>query len=135
MTINDSLLNEFEEIEILLFHIEHIVSSDASETLTSWYDDACNSNHFNSNLNLPENEFQDNNNTTLPFKNVIITDIGGQVPPNELCAAALQHVKSGSGYIQIPHDSKPVNEFFNPELFLMIYPALFPYGIGGFEDC
>ena len=27
-----------------------------------------------------------------------------------------------------------MNEFFNPAMFLMLYPTLFPYGIGGFED-
>ncbi|KAG2738044.1 hypothetical protein P692DRAFT_20851727 [Suillus brevipes Sb2] len=37
------------------------------------------------------------------------------------------------GYVQIPHGSDPVNEFCNPDLFPMIYPTLFPYGLGGFE--
>jgi hypothetical protein len=41
----------------------------------------------------------------------------------------------GGGYIQIPHKPKPVNRFFNPELFLLIYLTLFPYGIKGLEDC
>lgn len=27
-----------------------------------------------------------------------------------------------------------MNEFFNPVMFPMLYPTLFPYGIGGFED-
>lgn len=86
-------------------------------------------------LDLSENEIKNNNNdTTLPFESVVITDVSGQASPNEMRAAALQHVKCGGGYIQISHNSKPVNEFFNVELFLMIYPTLFPYGIGGFED-
>ncbi|KIM73535.1 hypothetical protein PILCRDRAFT_81058, partial [Piloderma croceum F 1598] len=33
----------------------------------------------------------------------------------------------------IPHNPEPVNEFCNPSLFPMIYPCLFPYGIGGLE--
>lgn len=33
--INDSLLNEFKDIEILPFHVEHIASSNPSESLTS----------------------------------------------------------------------------------------------------
>ena len=49
-------------------------------------------------------------------------------------AAALRHAKQGGSFIKIPHDSQPVNEFFNPSMFLMLYPTLFPYGIGGFED-
>ena len=58
----------------------------------------------------------------------------GHAPSNELRAAAFRHIKKGGGYIQIPHDATPVNEFFNPNLFPMIYPTLFPYGLGGFED-
>ena len=27
-----------------------------------------------------------------------------------------------------------MNEFFNPSMFRMLYPTLFPCGIGGFED-
>ena len=146
VTINHALLNEFEEEEILPFHIEHIPSSDASDTLTSGYD---NGNiqvygdldlHSNLNSFLPtesqhENEFENNEKSTpLPFENVVITDIDGHAPPNELRAAALRHIKRGGGYIQIPHEAKPVNEFFNPELFPLIYPTLFPYGIGGLED-
>ncbi|EPQ49886.1 hypothetical protein GLOTRDRAFT_51437, partial [Gloeophyllum trabeum ATCC 11539] len=71
----------------------------------------------------------------FPFQNVIVTDVNGNAPSNELRAAALRHVKKkGGSYIEIPHDPQPVNEFFNPSLFPMMYPTLFPYGIGGFED-
>ena len=66
----------------------------------------------------------------------MITDVDGHAPLNELHVAAIHHVKkNGGGYIEIPHDPKPVNEFFNPDMFPMTYPTLFPYGIGGFEDC
>jgi hypothetical protein len=75
-----------------------------------------------------------NKSTDIPFQNVVITDVDGHTPSNELCAAALRHVKRGGGYVKIPHDPTPVNEFFNPTLFPLIYPTLFLYGIGGFED-
>jgi hypothetical protein len=66
---------------------------------------------------------------------VVITDVDGNAPSNEFRAGAVRHIKKkGGGYVEIPHDPTPVNEFFNPELFPMIYPTLFPYGIGGFED-
>ncbi|KAF8996887.1 hypothetical protein BDQ17DRAFT_1249152 [Cyathus striatus] len=56
-------------------------------------------------------------------------------PAHELRAAALRHVKQkGGSFIQLPHDPKPVNEFNNPLLLPMIYPTLFPFGIGGPED-
>jgi hypothetical protein len=35
ISINHTLLDEFEEVEILPFHIEQVLSSDASEILTS----------------------------------------------------------------------------------------------------
>jgi hypothetical protein len=71
----------------------------------------------------------------IPFQNVVITDVEGHAPSNELRAAAVRHIKKkGGAYFQIPHDSQPANKFFNPLLFPSIYPTLFPYGIGGFED-
>jgi hypothetical protein len=73
---------------------------------------------------------------TIPFQNVVIADIDCHALSNELRAAALRHVKKkGGGYIQIPHDRDPANEFKQDSLlFPMIYPTLFPYGIGGPED-
>ncbi|CAF3299230.1 unnamed protein product, partial [Rotaria sp. Silwood2] len=34
----------------------------------------------------------------------------------------------------IPHSSKPVNEYFNPKLLAGLYPTLFCYGCGAYED-
>ena len=34
----------------------------------------------------------------------------------------------------IPRGSAPSNEYNNPTLLLGLYPTLFPYGAGGFED-
>jgi len=64
----------------------------------------------------------------------VITDIDAHAPSHQLKAAALQHVKHGGSFIEVPHDPIPVNEFFNPSMFPMLYPTLFPYGTGGFED-
>src|ERR1700678_1083309 len=125
--INTDLLNSLDENHILPYHIEHIVPSDKIETLTSRYDE-------NAEFNADVTHALDMNTNDIPFQNVVITDIDGHAPPHELRAAALRHIKKGGGYIQIPHDPTPVNEFCNPSLFPMIYPSLFPYGIGGFED-
>ena len=126
--INNDLLDSLDENHILPYHIEHIVPSNTVETLVSRYDEDVN---FDMELVPPEISA---NNNEIPFQNVVITDIDGHVPPHELRAAALRHVKQGGGYIQILHDPTPVNEFCNPSLFPMIYPTLFPYGVGGFED-
>ena len=42
--------------------------------------------------------------------------------------------RKGGGFLQVPHDEKPANEFYSPDLLPLTYPTLFPYGIGGFED-
>jgi len=122
--INNDLLDSLDENHILPYYIEHIVPSNTVETLVSRYDEDVN---FDMELVPPEISA---NNNEIPFQNVVITDIDGHVPPHELRAAALRHVKQGGGYIQIPHDPTPVNEFCNPSLFPMIYPTLFPYGKG-----
>ncbi|KAJ7608299.1 hypothetical protein DFH06DRAFT_903001, partial [Mycena polygramma] len=73
--------------------------------------------------------------TPTQFQSVVVTDVDGSAPSNELRAAALKHMgKAGNNYIEIPHDAKAVNEFNNPHLFPMMYPTLFPYGLGGLED-
>jgi len=38
------------------------------------------------------------------------------------------------GYLKLPHDPTPENEFVNPKFFPKIYPTLFPFGLRGFED-
>jgi hypothetical protein len=61
---------------------------------------------------------------------VVITDVNGNATSNQLRAAAMRHIKQkGQGYIEIPHDPKPANQFFNLDLFPMIYPTLYPYGL------
>jgi len=123
--INHGMLNQLDDRHILPFHIEHVLPSAASDVLTSRYDA---SGSIESQVEFPENA------DTL-FQNVVITDVDAHAPSNELRAAAIRHVKKkGGGYLEIPHDPVPVNEFCNPHLFPMIYPTLFPYGLGGFED-
>lgn len=70
----------------------------------------------------------------IEFSNLVITDVDGNTSPKDLKAAALRHYKRGGSFLAIPHEPVPVNEFFNPSLLPMMYPTLFPYGIGGAED-
>ena len=132
VTINNSVLDSFSAGEqILPVHIQHVLPNDVQDSLTSWYD-------LNKRL---QQELSTNNPSHseqcshIPFENVLITDIDAHAPANELHAAAVQHIKKkGGAYIQVPHDAKPVNEFCNTDLFPMIYPTLFPYGLGGFKN-
>ncbi len=122
--INHGLLDSLPDDYMLPVHVEHVLPNTARDSLTSRYDAP----------QLPEI----NENATdkdSPFQNVVITDVEDSAPANELCAAAVRHVKQkGGSYLEINHYPAPVNKFFNPELFPMIYPTLFPYAIGGFED-
>ncbi|KAG1779164.1 hypothetical protein EV702DRAFT_966815 [Suillus placidus] len=131
-TISHSILDSMEEETLMPFHVDHILPNDVRESLTSRYDaddvvqledsvDSASQSHSVESLSN--------------FESVVVTDVDGHASANELRAAALRHIKNKGGeYVQIPHDPEPVNEFFQPESFLMIYPTLFPYGLGGFDD-
>ncbi|TFY51291.1 hypothetical protein EVG20_g11068, partial [Dentipellis fragilis] len=108
-------------------HVEYIRSSVATESLTSRYDASSVQNS-----NAPDDAAHSDD---IAFENVVITDVDARAPSSELRAAAMRHVKDkGRSFIQVGHEPQPVNEFCNPDLFPMIYPSLFPYGIAGFED-
>ncbi|KAJ6557440.1 hypothetical protein B0H19DRAFT_872942, partial [Mycena capillaripes] len=75
------------------------------------------------------------NSNPIPFESVVVMDVEGHASSNELRQAAIKHMNMpGNNYLGIPHEKHPVNEFDNPALFPMIYPTLYPYGIGGCED-
>jgi len=128
VSINHSLLDSFEDESLIPVHIQHVLPDNNADSLTARYDGL-----------LPlqsEEQTPVTSNDAMAFQSVVITDVDGHASSNALRAAAVHHIKQkGGGYLQIPHDPDPVNEFFNPDLFPMIYPTLFPYGIGGFENC
>lgn len=136
---DDAVLNELEDNPVLPFHVEHVANSCVTDISTSAYD----LNLSNDAMSNPDtgagacsNNFplQDHN-EEVPFPGVVITEIENAASSSQMAAAAICHLrKKGGSFLQIPHDPKPVNEFFNPTLFPMIYPTLYPYGIGGFKD-
>ena len=46
-------------------------------------------------------------------------------------ALALQHLISDQNFLFVGHESKPESMFKNPQLFPMMMPWLFPFGLGG----
>ncbi|KAI0350377.1 hypothetical protein OH77DRAFT_1573329 [Trametes cingulata] len=108
-------------------HIEHVMPTASDDALTSRYD---------ANVAYDDEDLTTQTNTEeRSEQKVVITDVDGRSPANELRAAAVRHIKErGGGYVEVPHGPVPLNEFCNPELFPMLYPCLFPYGIGGCED-
>lgn len=104
--INNTLVDSLPSSSNLPVHIEHVLPNEATDCLTSRYDSTI----------PPETECD----PTLNFQNVVITDVDGSSPYNELQAAAIRHVKKkGGGYLEIGHDPTHVNEFFNPNMFPM----------------
>ncbi|KAJ3766707.1 hypothetical protein FB446DRAFT_767332 [Lentinula raphanica] len=110
VVINVSLLDSLPDEHFLSVHVEHVMASSTLNALTSGY----------SPMSVPSGSPTDDH-------------VDGSATSNQLRAAALRHVQNNGAFVQIPHAVQPVNEFVNPELFPLIYPTLFPYGIGGFE--
>ncbi|KAJ7439447.1 hypothetical protein B0H11DRAFT_2355989, partial [Mycena galericulata] len=121
--INRDILKNQPAETILPFHIQHIVPNAGIDSTTSDY--------FPNLAELLEAPLP----TEAQFQSVVVTDVDGNAPSSDLRAAALRHMdKAGSNYVEIPHDPRPANEFNNPNLFPMMYPTLFPYGLGALED-
>lgn len=117
--INDAVLNDIDRMSSLPFHVEHL--EEGSDVPVSNY--------------VPNESVDVANMDEIPFESVYITDVDGHATSNQLRAAAVKHVREkGGGYIELPHGENPENEFNNSQLFPKLYPSLFPYGIGGFED-
>ncbi|KAJ4472790.1 hypothetical protein C8J55DRAFT_389475, partial [Lentinula edodes] len=123
--INYELLDTLSSTYTLPVHVEYMESSEVDDSLTSGYAPS----------NVDASSSVQGSCGDLNFESVVIADVDGGSSANDLRATAIRHIKGkGGAYIKIPHDPLPVNEFMNPSLFPMIYPTLFPYGIGGFED-
>ncbi|KAJ7597818.1 hypothetical protein C8J56DRAFT_773858 [Mycena floridula] len=123
VTLNHKELARLEDNPILPFHIEHVIPNDAIDSSTDGY------------AETRPSAIDVNSSETVTFQNVVITDVQGDASYNQLRSAAVRHVKNKlGGYVQVAHDPEPVNEFFNPDLLPMVYPTLFPYGVGGVED-
>lgn len=125
--ISEERLRSLPENDVLGYTVEHIQPSENPDSLGSRYD---------SNPSSETNESASPPDETSPvqFSNIVITDVDGNGSPKDLKAAALRHYKQGGAFLSVLHEPVPVNEFFNPSLLPMMYPTLFPYGIGGAED-
>ncbi|KAJ7199859.1 hypothetical protein GGX14DRAFT_372828 [Mycena pura] len=126
IVVNEDMLQAMPDKYVLPVQIEHILPSESDDSRTSRYDVPSFALYPTLDEAGPPKEVR--------WENVVITDVEASASSNQLRDAALKHVKAGGGYVTIPHDPNPVNEFMNPDLFPLIYPTLFPYGMGGFQD-
>jgi hypothetical protein len=58
------------------------------------------------------------------------------MPTRHSLASGMRNLKKPANMpdLVIPRGSEPVAEYNNPKLFPGMFPTLFPYGIGGFDD-
>ena len=70
----------------------------------------------------------------IPFENVIITNLDDAASPAQMRDAALRHLKNGKAFLMHGHDPSPKHDYHNTKLFPSLYPTLYPYRVGGFED-
>ena len=127
IVIDEERLQALPTDGLLSYKIEHIQPTDDLYALESRYDTNPSSETADA-TSLPDETL------SIHFSNLVITDVDGNASPKDLKAAALRHYKRGGSFLAVPHEPIPVNEFFNPSLLPMMYPTLFPYGIGGAED-
>ena len=64
---------------------------------------------------------------------------GDSIPARTLTAVALRKFATVAESSSLPdlaiqHSKNPISDYSNPSLFPGMFPTLFPYGIGGFED-
>ncbi|KIL63480.1 hypothetical protein M378DRAFT_79706, partial [Amanita muscaria Koide BX008] len=117
--INYNVLNNLPVNGLLPFHVEHVSPNKDGDVLTSRYDVSASTSEFHAEVAPPPD-------AEISFQKIVISDVD---------AAALRHMrKKKGGYLKLPHDANPENEFVNPNLFPKIYPTLFPFGVGGLED-
>ena len=145
--VDEQRIQDLPEDDIIPVEPELVARSEAQDMLMSRYDNV----DPNTEDEVIDNELrerdildkdgdmlytsQDTASSRKPaYESVVITDVDGNAPPDKLRAAAIRHFKRGGGHLEMPHDNLPQNEYFNPVLFPKVYPTLFPYGIGGFED-
>lgn len=88
ITIDQTHLDKLPFDAVLPFHIQHVLPNDTQDGLTSHYDTTTN---LETDLTEPQVDMQ------VPFQNVVITDIDGHAPLNELQAAAVQLLRKKGG--------------------------------------
>ncbi|KAF8324603.1 uncharacterized protein EI90DRAFT_2833454, partial [Cantharellus anzutake] len=69
------------------------------------------------------------------YQNVVVCDIDmHDANTAEMTAATIRHLKRANGevgaHIQIKHLPNPANHYSDPHLLALLYPTLFPFGIG-----
>jgi Helitron helicase-like domain at N-terminus len=125
VNINHTVLNEIEDAGGLPYKLEFELVQDISTATVTGHVPEVNMSTCDSACEPP---------VDIEFENVVITDLDHTATPKQMREAALRHLQSGKAFFMYGHSPTPENEFHNTNLFPSLYPSLFPYGSGGFED-
>ena len=69
------------------------------------------------------------------FDTLVVTDIDGRgMSSSEMTSVALKHLKEGKHFIEMRHGSSPFSDYDDPKLYALLFPTLFPFGLGGPDD-
>ncbi|TFK57774.1 hypothetical protein BDN72DRAFT_782873, partial [Pluteus cervinus] len=124
VSIDYAALDRLPENDILPVNLDVIQDASDIEASQSTYVD--------------EPQEQPVGNVTQPssvFQNLVISDVDVHAPMADIKAATMRHVFDRKNpFLQVPRGSRPESEFHSPYLFPNMYPTLYPYGLGGFED-
>ncbi|KAF8335953.1 uncharacterized protein EI90DRAFT_2828554, partial [Cantharellus anzutake] len=74
----------------------------------------------------------------IALQNVVVTDLDMRdASTAQITAAAIRHLKRPhggiGGHIEVKHGKDLVNHYTDPHLLPLLYPTLFPYGVGGYH--
>lgn len=125
--VDTQLLDSYADEFILPVHVEVLSPSEAQESLTSRYGGSA---------AFVVGEAPDGQQGPDLFGPVVVANVDDGSSSVVLRAAALEHIAK-RGKSRVYTDSSrlsAVGDFNNPALLPMIYPTLFPYGLGGCED-
>ncbi|KAF8328581.1 uncharacterized protein EI90DRAFT_2846832, partial [Cantharellus anzutake] len=127
--LQNSCLNELPLDDIAPVPIEQHENTVAGEAQGARYDHSLSDDPMLNGSRLEQDSI---------LQSVVVTDIDMQGSNTaEMAAAAIRHLKRPNGeigsHIQVGHSSDPVNHYSDPHLLPLLYPTLFPYGIGGFH--
>ncbi|KAJ7206386.1 hypothetical protein GGX14DRAFT_311746, partial [Mycena pura] len=132
VTIDYDALNEYPADGHVPFPVQHQVSNDTIRSQTSTY-----TGHG---IDTTESIFASQHDETDTDSIIPVTTSGtfdvdeAEVSLNHRKIAALQHLKSGGAFVKTSTSTETLATRNNPQVYGMLWPTLFPYGVGMFED-
>ncbi|KAF8332955.1 hypothetical protein F5887DRAFT_822739, partial [Amanita rubescens] len=131
ITLNEEVLESIEQNGGIKFSVTQVDKSVVHDDATTGYFDQYSIPNLNGDVTRDNNN---DSNNTIPFQTLVITDLDASPTAAQMRSAAIRHLQQGKPFLQIGHGRTPKPDHHNHNLFPSMYPTLYPYGVGGFED-